>query len=268
MLMLPPLIPVSQKSNNTNNSEIADVSLRNHFTSFPQESYVRSLLKNAFVINQPMEKVGGDGYWIHETDGIVYLVAFDCMGHGRLASIMTRIYISAIKSAIVEEQLSNPATILHAIHNKIEAYFKEKRNTQVGTGADIAVLKLDTQASEVYYSGAKMDLVYSVAGKLERIKGHKKQVGELFGFQRTYETLNVPLTGGAKAVFYLFSDGVTDLFGGPREKKLKYSGLHAILEEVVSEPMERQKALLKAQLNQWSGQFPQTDDLLFIGFVF
>lgn len=264
--MLPRLIAGQEKNEVFDSSDLTDVSLRNYFASFPEENYLKTLFENAYVINQPMEKVGGDGYWLYHEENIIYLVVFDCMGHGRLASIMTRIYISAIRQTIEVERKRDPGDILQVIHQKIEAYFKEKHNTLIGSGADIGVLKLDRNTSQIQYSGAKLDLMYAQSGQINRIKGHKKQVGDLFDFDRKYDTIDIK--GGRGINYYLFTDGVSDLIGGPKDKKLKPGGVVNILEALQSQPLGQQKRILEAKLSHWSGQNPQTDDLLFIGFSF
>lgn len=265
--MLPRLI--SDENNHLNkkaeDSELIDRSLRNYYAAFPKESIVRSILKNAFVINHPLDQVGGDGYWLHEDNGTVFLVVFDCMGHGRLASIMTRVFVSAIKQTIVEDKLFDPGQILTAIHFRIKAYFETKNNTQVGSGADIGILKIDSTNSEIAYAGAKMDLIYTYKGEVRRIKSNKRQVGDLFEFERSYETIKLELEDkNEKVHIYLFTDGVTDLIGGSKNKKLKFSGFQSMLEKLPDQ-FEHHKPLLESRLSKWSGINHQTDDLLLIG---
>jgi serine phosphatase RsbU (regulator of sigma subunit) len=271
-MMLPRLISKAErriqerKKEAGDYSDLSDRSLENYFNSFPQESQVRNLLQNAFVINDPLERVGGDGYWIHEKEGVIFVIAFDCMGHGRLASIMTRIYISAITQTIVEDNTFDPGNILDTLHLKIQNYFEQKTNTQVGSGADIGVLKLDFINAEIQFAGAKMDLLFNTKGTIERIRGARKQVGDLFHVERRYETFKLDLEDHKGTIeLYLFSDGVTDLMGGPHAKKLKLKGLLPYLEAMQQCPFHEQKDFLYKKLSNWSGQNQQTDDLLFIG---
>ena len=76
-----------------NYKQFLDETLANYIDSIPKDSYFRSIIKQSFVINKPMNKVGGDGYWVHDNGNELFLVVFDCMGHGPLASIMTRKYV-------------------------------------------------------------------------------------------------------------------------------------------------------------------------------
>ncbi|MFY0685669.1 MAG: SpoIIE family protein phosphatase [Cyclobacteriaceae bacterium] len=257
---------VKSNEKNTPNEKIIDITLKNYYASFPKESVLKTLLKNAFVINRPLDQVGGDGYWLHESHGVIFLVVFDCMGHGRLASIMTRIYISAIRQTIQDDEVEDPGCILTAIHNRIKAYFESKKNTQIGSGADIGILKLDAHNSKIEYAGSKMDLVYTHQGEVHRIKANKRQVGDLFDFDRDYTTIVLDWKRTtAPANIYLFSDGVTDLIGGAQNKKLKFKGFQRMLEEIIDQSFGNHKKLLEEKLTKWSGRNHQTDDLLLIG---
>ncbi|MFL5754465.1 MAG: PP2C family protein-serine/threonine phosphatase, partial [Bacteroidia bacterium] len=64
---------------------------------------------------------------------------------------------------------------------------------------------------------------------------------------------------------YLFSDGITDQFGGESGKKLKTSGFREWLREVSGKEMTKQKEILSDRLKKWNKEYPQTDDILLIG---
>ena len=65
-------------------------------------------------------------------------------------------------------------------------------------------------------------------------------------------------------VFYLFSDGYPDQFGGPEKKKLKITGLFDILEEVNGLGIDEQEDIINSRIIKWQAQYPQTDDILFM----
>ena len=64
---------------------------------------------------------------------------------------------------------------------------------------------------------------------------------------------------------YLFSDGYTDQFGGPKDKKLNRSRLRKALLATSAQPIEDQKEHLESLLNEWKGKQDQTDDITLIG---
>ena len=121
------------------------------------------MLPEAFVINRPMSAVGGDGYWFYQKGDILYVAAFDCMGHGHLASMMTRIYTSALEKLVKDHNIEFPASILQFIHREIQSRFVNKKNIMVGTGADLGIVKIIRSEQKMEYAGAKVDLMQSMA---------------------------------------------------------------------------------------------------------
>ena len=66
-------------------------------------------------------------------------------------------------------------------------------------------------------------------------------------------------------VFYVFSDGYIDQFGGKKGKKLKSKKFRSIVLGVTDKPMADQKELLDEALKKWRGDLEQVDDVCMIG---
>lgn len=262
---LPSLLSDSTPEKKQEEASIGDDSLKNHFRAFPKEVQIKRLFKDAFVIHQPMSGVGGDGYWVHNTGSTTFLVVFDCMGHGRLASMMTRIYINAIKASIVDQGIADPGDILMSLHSQIEEQFKNKEQRLVGCGADVGIIRIDVEKENlIQYAGAKMDLIQVRNGELERFKANKRQIGETFDYPRDYKTEQYEVASDGKTRFYLYSDGVTDFFGGPDDKKFSFKNLKPLLQDVDKFPLPKAKVFIKKKLDDWRGHYPPTDDTVMI----
>lgn len=267
--MLPSLLSQDQYPNRGQKEKLIDKSLQNYFRSFPEEGKIRELLRNAFVINRPLLGVGGDGYWLHEVEGSVYLVVFDCTGHGRVASIMTRLYINVIKFAIIETKLQDPGKILELIHEKIGEEFKDKENLSVGSGADMLVARIHKDSRQLSFASAKMDFVYSVNGVVNRLKAIKGelQIGEHFHKKHEYTTRTFNWSSDNVTHLYIYSDGVTDLIGGPQERKLGYANWQEILQQAQRRPFQEQKEEIEKSFSYWLGPNEPFDDLLCMGIM-
>lgn len=267
--MLPSILSFSNKNkaNDVERSQIPDSATQNYFSYLPNESVLRSIFRDAYVINKPLDRVGGDGYWIYNDKHLVFLVVFDCMGHGRLASMMTRIYIDHLQEIICANQEYDPAGILAKIHQCLQSQFEKKDNLQLGIGADMAIIKYDQQKISLQYSGAKMDLFkVDKYGESTRIKACKRSLGTYFEYDRNYETIEVEFDKNDK--FYLFSDGITDLFGGSKNKKLGLRGFTEILEGTSANYLnpDAEKSIITEKLTRWAGNKPRLDDMLLISF--
>ncbi|WP_109829713.1 PP2C family protein-serine/threonine phosphatase [Reichenbachiella versicolor] len=246
---------------------IEDKPLSTYYSTLPKESNLKKILEDTFVINEPLEEVGGDCYWVYEFENMVFISVFDCMGHGKSANVMTKAYIQALNNVIVVDKVHTPDKILLDVHLEIKKKFADNKELIVGCAADIAVLRIDFNGVNrtLHYAGAKTALVHNLNGDIDRIKGDRIQVGDLFDFDRTYTSHSMKLPVDKKAVLFLFSDGVTDLVGGVRNKKLGYANLQELLERVKDEPFETQKKQLKKYFKLWSGPNKPVDDLLFTG---
>ncbi len=243
--------------------QIEDRTRQNYFSLFPDESQIKTQFEDGFVINRPMSNVGGDGYWLHEKDGVVFLVVFDCVGQGHLASMMTRIYANALRKLIVENGIIFPVSILQFIHREIQKKFKDKEHIQLNTGADLGILKYDKKAKTIEFAGAGMNMIRAIGKEIGFIEGEKGQIGETLGAKKEYSS--TILEAKTKSMYYLYTDGVTGLIGGPSYKKFGFENLRSLVMEHNRLPMEPQKQAIVNGLKAWQGSNMQNDDILMIG---
>ena len=66
--------------------------------------------------------------------------------------------------------------------------------------------------------------------------------------------------------FYLFSDGCTDQFGGPRKRKFSRLRMEELLNETSTLSIADQYKQVDTTFKDWQGTLPQIDDILFVGF--
>ena len=79
-----------------------------------------------------------------------------------------------------------------------------------------------------------------------------------------FKTSKVPYRKGD--IFYIFSDGYADQYGGEKGKKYFTKNLKSKILSICDEPLEVQKKLLKNEFEKWRGKYDQLDDVLIIGF--
>ncbi len=75
--------------------------------------------------------------------------------------------------------------------------------------------------------------------------------------------MRFPLSKGD--TIYIFSDGMSDQFGGPNGVKYKISNLKKLLARIHTKPMEEQKAIIENEFINWKGSVEQVDDITMIG---
>lgn len=248
-----------------NFDKIEDSTRRNYFSVLPQENRLMEFFSEAFVINKPKGRVGGDGFWLHCHDNDVYLALFTCVGEGHLASMMIRIYMNALKKMVEGYSIDFPGSILQFLHREVQARFKDKNNILLNTNANVGIVKLNTETKEMEFAGANMDLLQVKDDGIKIVEGEKNQVGENTETRHSYSSNTLVDTDNSN--FYLCSSGVFNLIGGPDFKKLSITQLGDYLRQNKSESLvDSQKMLTEQYLSTWTGANRQNDDIMVIGF--
>jgi hypothetical protein len=102
----------------------------------------------------------------------------------------------------------------------------------------------------------------STSAILIEIKADKQPIGKS-DHAKPFTTHEIALQEGM--LFYLFTDGFADQFGGPKGKKFKYKQLEELLIDNATKNMSDQNEILSQQFALWKGDLEQVDDVCVIG---
>ena len=138
----------------------------------------------------------------------------------------------------------------------------EKSDEDVKDGMDISLMAINKTTKEVYWSGANNALWYTSGDEVVEIKADKQPIGK--------HDNRMPFTTHSIAcdpdtIFYLYTDGYADQFGGPKGKKFKYKQMEEKLLEAQSKSLQEQKEFLDQTFTDWKGDLEQVDDVCIIG---
>ena len=98
---------------------------------------------------------------------------------------------------------------------------------------------------------------------LAEYRANRQPVG-FVKFERVpFEKREIQLQPGDR--LYVFSDGLSDQFGGPEGKKFSTKRLREFLVATRHIPMHEQKTVLTETLDQWQGSEEQVDDICIMG---
>jgi hypothetical protein len=247
-----------------NFEQIEDSTRKNYFSRMPQEAQLLKVFPDAFVINRPKGSVGNDGYWFHEKPPYAYLAMYTCAGEGHLASMMTRIYSTALKRMVDDYKIEFTGSILQFLHKEVESRFRDKDNILLSTKANVAILRYHPESRIMEFAGANMHLFQVTGGQVNIIMGNDHQVGESKDNKLGYNSIEVDLS--KPSIFYMFSSGVTNLIGGPDYKRLSLNDLKEFLLKHHRLSIFEQKSKLEDFLLHWTGTNRQNDDILVLGF--
>jgi serine phosphatase RsbU (regulator of sigma subunit) len=231
----------------------------------PSETYFRKHFSDSFILFKPKNIVSGDFYWIGEKNGNIYVVAADCTGHGVPGALMSMIGLEIIEKAINEENIEVPSQILAVMNKGLEKTFSREKNigTIIRDGMDICLCVIDRKRKKVNYAGAFMPLYLIRNGSLSEIIPDKIIIG-MNPEGVAYTDHEIDLL--ENDIFYLFTDGYVDQFGGTENKKFMYRRFRYLLLKIHGFPVSDQKAILDENIKTWMGSTEQVDDMMVIGF--
>jgi serine phosphatase RsbU (regulator of sigma subunit) len=228
-----------------------------------EEEHVSKHLPEHFILFKPKDIVSGDFYWAIEKNEYWYLAAADCTGHGVPGAFMSMLGIALLNEISACTEFLSPAQILDQLRAKIVKDLGQRgKDGENKDGMDISLVCYNMNTKELQWAGANNPLYVFKGNELSIIKANKQSIGFHSDMQPfTNHTINLQ----SGDVFYLFTDGYADQFGGPHGKKYKYSQLKELFISISSKPMEKQKTILNNEFLEWKLQFEQTDDICIIG---
>lgn len=231
----------------------------------PSESYFRKYIEDSFVFFKPKDIVSGDFYWIGENEGKVFIVAADCTGHGVPGALMSMIGLDIVERAINIQNIQSPSQILNLLNNDLEKIFSREKNfgSVIRDGMDIGLCIIDLKNRKMKFAGAFFPLYLIRNSTLTETKGDKLIIG-MNPEPHPYSDNEIDIL--EDDIFYLFSDGYVDQFGGSEMKKFMYRRFRYLLLTIHKFPVNDQKSILDDNIRTWMGGDTQVDDMMVIGF--
>ncbi len=231
----------------------------------PTDEYMKSLLKNYFIINLPKNIVGGDFYWAGETNDKIIIAVADCTGHGISGAFMTMAGSAFLNEIISKNITQHASDMLFELRKLVMKLLKQKgEEGEAADGMDIGILIIDKKMNIMEFSGANNSLYQIKNNKLLIAKGNRMPIGIYLFYDKPFENQLIELSKGD--TFYLFTDGYADQFGGPRNKKFRYNQFQDLLVDIHQLTLEEQKIKLIRTIDEWKGDNQQVDDIMILGF--
>ncbi|HUJ74901.1 MAG TPA: SpoIIE family protein phosphatase, partial [bacterium] len=242
--------------------EYADLIQR---STLPGSHALDRRLPQRFILFRPRERVGGDFYFFRDNGDSFLLGIADCTGHGVSGALMSMYTQSALEAIAARMAGERPAALIEELDAGIRSSLGEDTGG-LGSerGLDIALCRVDPGANSLRYAGAGIDLFgHGPQGPL-RIRAGRGAIGSLRRRAAgRVATAELPLAG---TVFYMTTDGLLDLAGGPRGFGFGSSRFAGVASASASLPLEEQRARMEASIDRWRGERPQRDDITVIGF--
>ncbi len=229
-------------------------------------SQLEEELGNAFILFRPRDIVSGDFYWYKkiEVEGKNYkiFVVADCTGHGVPGAFMTVMGVDSLEEIVNSEKIWQPHQILYKLDKRITTATTQRQSTgrQIRDGMDIVILVFEEGTDKAYFAGAKNPL-FHIRGKEQLLtKGSTSAIGGTSKKAKSFSMHEITYQKGD--VFYLYSDGFQDQFGGENGMKYMSKLFREKLVSISDFPMNTQKEILDKEFVEWKGNQSQTDDVI------
>ncbi|MBP8959207.1 MAG: SpoIIE family protein phosphatase [Bacteroidales bacterium] len=217
-----------------------------------------------FLIFKPRSIVSGDFYWIGEDENNIYFTVADCTGHGVPGAFMSTLGISALNEIIANYTGLHANEILHILREKIIVSLHQTgKEGEAADGMDIAFCILSKDRKTLQYSGAFNSIFIASNGAITEYRADRMPIGIQVGKENNFTNYVIKVNRGD--IVYLFSDGITDQFGGPEGKKFKKKNLRLLLSGISNLPLQEQKIIVEDEFLKWKGSIEQVDDITILG---
>lgn len=232
----------------------------------PSDTKFKRLLPESFVFYQPRDIVSGDCYMIEEWGNEIIVAAVDCTGHGVPGAFMSFMAYDLFQEAVMEHGITSPGAILSRMRAGVTRMLVQgsESKQQVYDGMDAAICTISADGKRVTYAGAHRPLWLIRNGEFIEYKETKCSVSPAEHDQIPFNVHEIETRPGD--LFYIFSDGYADQFGGPNGKKFKLARLKQLLLDFRTVPSSAQEEKVAAAFRDWKGKMEQIDDVLLIGF--
>jgi len=220
--------------------------------------------EDSFVLFRPRDIVSGDFYWYTDKDDKSYLAACDCTGHGVPGAFVSMIGNNLLNQIILEKNIEQPGEILSKLNQGVKFAFTQDGEQEAQDGMDMILAVLDKKKMQLEFAGANNPLIFIRDGELDVKKADRTSIGGDTSMDFKFENFTVDVKNGD--VFYLFSDGYPDQFGGIKGKKFMMRKYKQMILDNHQKPMSEQHDIYQAELVDWMGdEHEQIDDVLVIG---
>ncbi len=215
---------------------------------------LREYLKDFFIYWKPVAQVSGDFYWLRKAGPYTYLIVADATGHGVPGAFLSMLGISIMNDISSEINLAATGTQTGHILDTLKERFTNLMlggNNQINDSIDLVMIRIDSIRHRIQYSGANRPLILVSDGEVTEFKPTRMCIGYNVLDRGKFATNIVDYEPGD--MIYLFSDGLSDQFGGlDSHTKFGTRRLYELFSGIYDLPSHIQESTIAAVFHQWT----------------
>ena len=234
----------------------------------PDETEIKSHLKDFFVLYLPKDIVSGDFYWFTAHGADLFFVSVDCTGHGVPGAFLSMIGNTLLNEIVNFKKITDPVSIIEnlalGLSNTLSS--RKEKNEAFVDGMDISICKINTQTKKLYFSSVNHAAYVVNDSGLTPLDPQVKSVHGIFAFANRKDVGVTELSLTPGTMVYMGTDGYGDQVGQETKKKMMAPRVKELLLQIHTLPIDEQKTQLEKNFLNWKGNRKQNDDILVMGF--
>jgi phosphoserine phosphatase RsbU/P len=249
----------------------------------PDKQNFTRIFPNSFTLFKPRDMVGGDFYFVSQKLNKKFICVSDSTGHGVPAAMISVLAYMELSWIVNKSNITTPLQVANNLRAELLTHLGQSSDTYASSnGLDAIFCEFDEQKQMLNFVGAGRPIIIIRKG-VDHIIINGQKVNPLVKNDDNYlfyirgdfitldfEVMNSKLNNHAieirkDDVIYLYSDGITDQFGGAEEKKFSKKRLMQLLLNNQGKSLKSQKLILYKELDKWTLNHEQTDDIVVIG---
>lgn len=232
---------------------------------FPQSAEITACFGDNMYVNRPKDVISGDFcFFQHTKENVVALVG-DCTGHGVPGALLSILCAQLASSSFAESSEIN--SIVESFKNKLQNILARGNSEyQMQDSLDYIIFKINKKKSVIEITGLNRSFIYFDSQKGDHIviQISDKEKIDKQGKLKKYAK-NFTVKYNKNDLFYFFSDGISDQFGGENDKKLTLNKFVDFLDSIVEvQELNEKQLLFNLFLRKWQGNKKQTDDMILL----
>jgi len=231
----------------------------------PHQKEFTSFFKDAAIIWEPKDTVGGDIYFFTQlNEEEAFLFVIDCTGHGVSGAFVTMLLKAIEKQllTLLKHKILSPAEILTYFNNTFKKVLIQE-NSDANVGFDAGILYINKTTKELRFAGANIALYYLQEQQLHTLKANRHSIGyNTSKKDYTFQEHHLSFQEGMQ--FYITTDGFIDQNGGEKGFPFGKKRFFELLCTNAKHPLHTQKILFLEALAQYQGDEDRNDDITLI----
>lgn len=233
----------------------------------PNEASVKRHLPDSFVLYKPKELTNGDFYWVQAKDGLIYIATIDCTEFDAGGTFIAMLCYDLLSQILKQKFRPSPADILYELNDGLKDNLEQCVDlNRMLERLHVNICAVDKEKLYIEHSGSGVPMIIVNKYSNQLLEPQTEKVGLPFDEgQVKFVDNRIRIKKGD--IFYMMTDGFALQQTSVRRDKEKfgYGRMKDLLLEISDYTMDKQSDLLMEIFSEFTGEEPQTDDIIVIG---